>query len=242
MPPAVWTVVESPNSADSPPLVEAGVLQSSAVFDGVPVRVNDLAPVPTSEVDEALLPMIAQFASLAPHPLAAGEAAPLASIDATQETGRKPWFGEAGAGSDLTGEQLDRMDAAVAMLQRPLNQVSLSQGLHKREPPDLALAATPATAPHTVWGEPWPNVRLSRFRYTVPFNHRPLYFEQPNFERCGESWGLFSPYVSAANFAGNVVMLPVHALLDPPWTCVPTLGDCPSCYRYDFCPIFGNRE
>ena len=70
-------------------------------------------------------------------------------------------------------------------------------------------------------------------RYTHCFNHNPLYFEDPNLERCGVHCGCFTTVKSAACFFGNAVALPYLAVATPPRTCMPTLGDCPTCAEFD---------
>lgn len=246
---AAWTVVESTDPRNPTPLLEAGVMRSDAVFDGIPVLTGELAPLPICEGDAALLQSIAQFYALAPLPLedrpalAAPSVEPACPPDFTAltpydtaaelvDTAAVP----APAAVEIDAAARSRIDDALVQLQRPLNSISLSTGLREREPPDLASVAEPAGQPHVVWGAPWPDVKLASKRYTVPQFHQPLYFEQANFERCGTSWWFLSPYVSAANFAGNVVLLPVHAVLQPPCSCQQSLGDCPTCERYPLCP------
>jgi len=56
--------------------------------------------------------------------------------------------------------------------------------------------------------------------------HNPLYFEEPNLERHGLTFGAAQPAVSAAHFFGNVVALPYHMANRHPHDCVYSLGDC----------------
>ena len=57
------------------------------------------------------------------------------------------------------------------------------------------------------------------------FCFSPLYFEQPNLERYGQSKGpLLSPALSATYFFGQVTTLPIKALWQPPWSKSCTLG------------------
>lgn len=72
-------------------------------------------------------------------------------------------------------------------------------------------------------------------RYTIGFRHRPLYFEQPNLERCGRSFGYFQNVVSGAQFFANTVILPYHMKKDPPQCTVLTRGDC-QCGQKFPCP------
>ncbi|NNJ28132.1 hypothetical protein [Alienimonas chondri] len=67
------------------------------------------------------------------------------------------------------------------------------------------------------------------------FSHRPLYFEDPNLERCGISTGpLTQPIVSGAHFFGTVPLLPWWAATRPCNELVRATPYCPPCRKYDF--------
>ncbi len=58
------------------------------------------------------------------------------------------------------------------------------------------------------------------------FCHSPLYFEQPNLERYGNSHGnLVSPALSASYFFCEVATLPARIIWQPPWSKSCTLGN-----------------
>jgi|GEM_PF-3385630 len=60
---------------------------------------------------------------------------------------------------------------------------------------------------------------------TPSFEHRPLYFEQPNLERYGiRPRTALEPVVSASKFFGTVVVLPFRMMHQNPCTEVSTLG------------------
>ena len=66
-----------------------------------------------------------------------------------------------------------------------------------------------------------------------PFCYHPLYFEDPNLERCGYSKGcLCQPLVSGFQFYGNVALLPIKMLLIHPCSYVYPQCDCDPCTRY----------
>lgn len=65
-------------------------------------------------------------------------------------------------------------------------------------------------------------------RNSFPFRHQPLYFEDPNLERCGDSYGCLTEAISIAHFAGRIPLLPYMMASDNPHTTVPALRDCPS--------------
>ncbi|MFV0445504.1 MAG: hypothetical protein ACK5Q5_18140 [Planctomycetaceae bacterium] len=229
---ATSTVVEPQVTEESNTLLTSAVLPSEIVFDGIAVLANSLPPIPAAplETDESSLLTVA----LAPRPLDASSASALVDPTPTPVDVSNGPAAPTDAGAAVAQSAPDA--TPVDSLHKPLAAVTLTTGLFAREPPDQSATKLPSHAPVTIWGGPWPSTSLARYRYSVPFHYRPLYFEQPNLERCGVSYGLFSPYVSAANFAGNVVLLPLHMLLDPPCTCVPTLGDCTACQKFGLCP------
>ncbi len=88
---------------------------------------------------------------------------------------------------------------------------------------------------------PSPNYYYTPVRYSVsrpnrmlyPFRNNPLYFEDPNLERCGISRGCLTEVSSAGLFMFNTVILPYRVAAQPPCECVPSLGDCPTCNEFD---------
>jgi hypothetical protein len=71
---------------------------------------------------------------------------------------------------------------------------------------------------------------------SFPFSYHPLYFEDPNLERCGYSQGcLCQSAISGFQFYGNVALLPIKMLLLPPCSCVYPQPDCEPCLRYSCC-------
>ncbi len=60
---------------------------------------------------------------------------------------------------------------------------------------------------------------------TQNFCHRPLYFEEVNVERYGDSAGAFQPAISAARFFGTIPLLPYKMALQRPADC--TVDDSP---------------
>lgn len=71
------------------------------------------------------------------------------------------------------------------------------------------------------------------------FCYSPLYFEQPNLERYGNStFPLLAPAVSATYFFGQVTFLPIRSLIQPPWSASCTLGH----HRPGDCAPFQRRN
>lgn len=66
-----------------------------------------------------------------------------------------------------------------------------------------------------------------------PFCYHPLYFEDPNLERCGYSQGCCcQPLLSGFQFYGNVALLPFKMLVLHPCSYVYPQCDCEPCTRY----------
>ena len=69
-------------------------------------------------------------------------------------------------------------------------------------------------------------------RNTHCFQHNPLYFEDPNLERCGRSKGCATPACSAFHFLSTIAMSPFMVVHQCPNTCVTALPDCPTCHSF----------
>jgi len=77
----------------------------------------------------------------------------------------------------------------------------------------------------------WYDFRPSRNTYA--FHHYPLYFEDPNLERCGKSRGLLTNVSSAALTLAQLPALPYMMTVQPPKECVRAKADCPTCHEFD---------
>ena len=78
-----------------------------------------------------------------------------------------------------------------------------------------------------IYREPW----LAN-RDSYAFHHNPLWFEDPNLERCGRGRGHFTTAVSAFHFATNIPILPYRFTAEKPWCRVRTLPDCSVCEKF----------
>lgn len=68
------------------------------------------------------------------------------------------------------------------------------------------------------------------------FAYHPLYFEDPNLERCGYDHGCFvQPIISGVYFFGNVALLPYKTVAVCPCDYVCPLDFCGPCEEYSFC-------
>lgn len=91
------------------------------------------------------------------------------------------------------------------------------------EPTELQLDSTELT-PWIFYPHPTP-------RYPITYN--PLYFEDPNLERCGNACGVFTDAVSIVHFGGRIPLLPYLMATNCPDSKVRALPDCPACREYD---------
>ena len=99
-----------------------------------------------------------------------------------------------------------------------------------REPADQALAVLRKRPPYKFWPvyrDPW-----TASRDSFAFHHNPLWFEDPNLERCGRGFRNFSSMASVVHFSGNIAILPYRMTAEPAYSCVRTLPDCTVCQRY----------
>ena len=101
-----------------------------------------------------------------------------------------------------------------------------------REPPDLAKAHLRELkrSPFKFWPvyrDPWVANRDS-----YVFHHNPLWFEDPNLERCGRGWGHLTSAVSLVRFNANIAILPYRMTAQPWCSCVRTLPDCTVCEKF----------
>ena len=69
-------------------------------------------------------------------------------------------------------------------------------------------------------------------RYTISSCHRPLYFEELNLERCGNTYGVATNLVSGVHFLTNTAMLPYRLATQRPDCPVASHGDCQTCQEY----------
>ncbi|MEZ6057382.1 MAG: hypothetical protein R3C01_11835 [Planctomycetaceae bacterium] len=128
----------------------------------------------------------------------------------------------------LSDKQRERLDRLHRTLHSSVNNVSLTKGMKPAELPDnLAATLRPSMEPQWVFESGW--VNQPPVRYTHPFVHRPLYFEDHALERCGHTIGVSQPLVSAVHFLGNVVFLPFHMVCEDPYSTYLNSGDCKSC-------------
>lgn len=69
-------------------------------------------------------------------------------------------------------------------------------------------------------------------RNTLKLCHNPLYYEDPNLERCGQSYGCLTTAVSVVHFSTAIAMTPFKMSQNCPRDCVQSLPDCPTCHEF----------
>jgi hypothetical protein len=135
--------------------------------------------------------------------------------------------------------QIDAGGSSTAPPELPANHKT-GDSTELRRPENLACAYMETTTPVCYF----PPVRFGTHRpprnvHTLYTN--PLYYEDPNLERCGVGQGCLTTAVSAVHFGTAIAFTPYMAIRTCPDTCVPTLPDCPACHEFDewICPASG---
>lgn len=121
---------------------------------------------------------------------------------------------------------------------RPINSIRLATALDTKAidgrplktPDDIAATMNAMPAEQHFTAAPWH--RAQPIRNTFPIYHQPLYFENPNLERCGQSYGGLTEFVSVAKFAAQISVLPMQVAAQPPCRTVLALPDCPAGGRF----------
>ena len=216
--------LEEPNLEE--PLPEKGpgrgVVQlffedESADEDSEEMMDMDESPSPTSQRDE-----IRHVASQN-QPAEGASQVTNANLPEKSAADGKPSMKEIMA--DLTPVSQIKLGLAVK-----LPELGKNDSEKVREPNDQALAMMQHRKPFSVFGisrDPW---QANRDSY--PFYHKPLWFEDPNLERCGRGCGPFTSTVSAIRASANIPILPYRFTAEKPWSCVRTLPDCSVCEKF----------
>lgn len=130
------------------------------------------------------------------------------------------------------------LDPIAESLFAPITGIKVTGGstiprkvVAKKEPKDQSLEYMETTIPAQYVMGPVLGVAAPN-RYPVCFTHNPLYFEDPNLERCGATQGCFTTACSAAKFMASTAALPYLIVATPPKSCLATLGDCPTCAEF----------
>ena len=139
---------------------------------------------------------------------------------------------ETGANEEIaaTLRQNEIIREHLSELQTPIDQVVVSSYLSDQPTPKDRAEEVMNTKPPTRIGGAATGAILPD-RYPISMYHRPLYFEQPNLERCGNTCGFFQNAISAALFFADTTLLPCRISQHRGQTCVRAGGDCPTCHK-----------
>ena len=125
----------------------------------------------------------------------------------------------------------DRFNAnSIQKLRKPMNEIRIVSEEGSQAPQYLAA--------HYIVKEPVLKIVAAGIspprpdRYPIHFKHRPLYYEQPQLERCGRGCGPAQNAISAGQFCVNTFFLPYHMCKTRPACLVTSGGDCLSCQPY----------
>ena len=138
-----------------------------------------------------------------------------------------------------TRSTTEESSTPIASGRRPLTAIRLADSIVQLDESGQPLAkpedSTPqqksfVPAEHHYVPAPWHRSHASRNTY--PIRYQPLYFEDPNMERCGETGGCLTEFKSIAHFAGRIPLLPYMMASDSPHKCVRALPDCPTCQQF----------
>ena len=155
------------------------------------------------------------------------ETAPLASDENLSDT------------QDENGSTTEESSTPIASGRRPLTAIRLADSIIQLDEsgqplakPEDSIAQQRSSVPaeHHYVPAPWHRSHASRNTY--PIRYQPLYFEDPNMERCGETGGCLTEVKSIAHFAGRIPLLPYMMASDSPHKCVRALPDCPTCQQF----------
>ena len=139
----------------------------------------------------------------------------------TQPLAKPKWF------TDLRA--INTIDLREAVQIPPVAAGDSANILQPHDQANAFLSQRPAVNFSTAYWAPWQADRDS-----YPFCHYPLYFEDPNLERCGRGWSCFTTFVSLGRFYANVPFLPYRVTAEPHLCRVRTLPDCPECHKFGY--------
>lgn len=125
---------------------------------------------------------------------------------------------------------VDRVAARLLQLHKPMAKIIVEPNSTDDAPPNLAKPLMETG--QTVFVSDDVGSIFLPDRYTTCFQHRPLYFQELNLERCGATYGCAQNAVSAAYFVGNSLILPYRMAMDRADECVNHWGDCVTNRRY----------
>lgn len=118
----------------------------------------------------------------------------------------------------------------------PLNTISLAQASATESLKHEALPVPPNEAADYLKSQGAELATAGHARSVLPHAaavfYQPLYFEDPNLERCGAGHGIATELVSAVRFFGRAPLIPYLVGSQNPHHCVRSLGECSVCDQF----------
>ena len=132
----------------------------------------------------------------------------------------------------------NRWQPGFGTVERPMSSIRLgaalspvnSRGENLSVPPGFDDSKTPRIIENHFIAGNWMPSHPPRNEF--PLRHQPLYFEDPNLERCGASNGCLTEFTSIAHFGLRIPLLAYLMASNPPHDCVQSLPDCPTCSKF----------
>ena len=144
---------------------------------------------------------------------------PIPPMPSQPSVAKPKWF------TDLRA--VNTIDVREAVQIPPVAEGDSANILQPHDQANAFLSQRPAVNFSTAYWAPW---RADRDSY--PFCHYPLYFEDPNLERCGRGWSCFTTFVSIGRFYANVPFIPYRITAEPHLSRIRTLPDCPAGHQF----------
>ena len=143
-----------------------------------------------------------------------------------EDTDGTPAVSEPGAEAVGKKEESKDRESLVTQLTKSVREIRIDTDPGAKAPEDR----TSQLGEHS---ELWITREVFTFqspmRYSVCSCHNPLYFEEPDLERCGNTHCIFTTKLSALHFASNTLLLPYRLVTQPPCETQCALGDCRCC-------------
>jgi hypothetical protein len=158
-------------------------------------------------------------------------AAANSSVDPGSQQSPEPSRAEIASDATTQGYETIRSQ----MLSKPINEISLDIHDHAENQPENLGAKIFGNEPAPNFELEWPT-RIVTWEPANMF-YCPLYFEDVPLERYGHTASPFiQPFVSAARFGTDVLILPRKWFVQPPFSCVSPTGYCTpgNCVPYTF--------
>ena len=142
-----------------------------------------------------------------------------------------------GGGVNEENQRRDTTISHLMKLRKPITDIRLASG------PQASASDRPSNRASellVVDGSRWITATGSVVpppnRYPVAFCHRPLYYQQPDLERCGQTYrcgghklGCLQNAVSGFTFLVNTMVLPYRIATERPGCLISHQGDCRTC-------------